>query len=412
MKLRTTRVYEENAAAYLDPEIDRAHNEGGTSSTKTFSILQLLILIAQNAREQTIISVVSESRPHLKKGAIRDFFNILGESERGNPNWNMTEYVYRWPHAVIEFFGADEAGKVHGPRRHILFLNETNNIPWPAAQALDLRTTKFVFLDWNPVSEFWAHAVESDGKSMPGWRYRPRNAYIHSTYLDGLDVVPTETIAKIEELRETDANSWRIYGEGLMGKAVGLVYPTFTQVPAMPEVLGLEGYGLDFGFTTDFSVLTHNSLRDRRLTSRQLFYQMGMTNHDIAQAMIDLGVRRHHDEIWADSAEPKSIQEIADYGFNIKGVLKGPGSVEHGHQLVLQYRQAWTADSLECIKEQRNFRYIPDKDGRLTTKTTHRWSHGMDSRRYWLTGALAPVEETDTVVYDAVQGEGVDMDLR
>ena len=411
MKLRLSPIYEANAAAYLDPGVDRAHNEGGSGSTKTWSILQVLAMIAEGAREQTVISVVSESRPHLKKGAIRDFFNILGESERGNPNWNMTEYVYRWPHAVIEFFGADEAGKVRGPRRHILFLNEADNIPWPAAQALDLRTTKFVFLDWNPVSEFWAHSVESDGKAMPGWRYRPRNAYIHSTYLDGLDVVPAETVAKIEEMRETDPNGWRIYGLGLMGKAVGLVYPVFTQVPAMPEVLGLEGYGLDFGFTTDFTALTHNSLKGRDLTSRQLIYQRGMTNQDIAQAMIDLGVRRHHDEIWADSAEPKSIEEIAQWGFNIKGVGKGPGSVEYGHQLVLQYRQHWTADSTECIKEQKNFRYIADKDGRLTTKTTDRWSHGLTSRRYWLAGAFGPTEETDTVVFDALQAEGVDMDL-
>ena len=113
-----------------------------------------------------------------------------------------------------------------------------------------------------------------------------------------------------------------------------------------------------------------------------------MTNDDLANRFDELGIRRNYDEIFADAAEPKSIDEIRKYGFNVKAASKGPGSVEHGHQLLRQYKQFWTKGSINCIKEQRNFRYILDKDGKLTDKTTHNYSHGMDARRYAVGGKM------------------------
>ena len=156
MDITTTRIYEDNAQAWLSDK-RRSLNEGGTASSKTWSILQLLILIAQNARSGLLISVVSESLPHLKRGAIRDFFRILDESPDNNKRYNKTEQTYAFGKGIIEFFGADEADKVRGPRRDILFINEANNVPWETARGLDIRTNKFTFCDWNPVSEFWAH---------------------------------------------------------------------------------------------------------------------------------------------------------------------------------------------------------------------------------------------------------------
>ncbi len=174
VNVRTTRVFDDNAAAWLDPTIRRALNQGGTSSTKTYSILQVLDQIAARSQRPLIISVVSESLPHLKKGAIRDFFNFREEDEKNNPNWNMSDHIYTYPvsGSKIEYFGADEAGKVRGPRRDILFLNEGNNIPWKAAQGLDIRTRLFTFVDWNPVSEFWVDEYESAGKMVQGWRHQ------------------------------------------------------------------------------------------------------------------------------------------------------------------------------------------------------------------------------------------------
>lgn len=401
MEITTTRIYEENAEAWLGGK-RRALDEGGTASSKTYSIIQLLIIIASNARSPLMISVVSESLPHLKRGAIRDFFKILGESQDGNTRYNKTEHIYNFGKGAIEFFGADEAEKVRGPRRDILFINEGNNVPWETARGLDIRTAKFTFVDWNPVGEFWAHEH---------WIGQPENAYIHSTYIDALDVLPSEVVANIESNKDKDPNWWNIYGLGLIGKVEGLVYPLFSQVDTLPEQ-GELVYGLDFGFSGDPATLTRHKLFADEIYSQELFYEVGLTNQDISAMMSSLGVEKHKDGIWADSAEPKSIEEIRRQGFNIEGAAKGPGSVEYGHQLVRQYKQYWTKDSLNCIKEQRNFRYMPDKNGKLTEKTTHIYSHGMDSRRYAMMGfSEAPEPEEVIIVHDAMAREGVNMDL-
>jgi len=374
VNITTTNVYEANAEAWLSGK-RRALNEGGTYSSKTYSILQLLILIARHAKSPLLISVISESLPHLKKGAIRDFFAILGEGHDNNPCYNKTEQTYRFGNGVIEFFGADESAKVRGPRRDILFLNEANNIPWETARGLDVRTKKFTFADWNPVAEFWAHE---------NWIGQPENVYIHSTYQDALDVIPPEVVRNIEATGERDPNWWNVYGLGRIGKIEGLVYPLFQQVKELPP--GDYFYGLDFGFSTDVTALTKHVIIGEALYSQELIYERGLTNQDIADRMVELDIRKHYDEIIADAAEPKSIEEIYQRGFNIKPCVKGPGSVEYGHQKVRQYKQFWTEDSVNCIKEQRNFRYLSDKDGKLTDKTTHAWSHGMDSRRYAVVG--------------------------
>ena len=390
-RFRLTRVFRDNAQAYYDAK-RRALNEGGTASSKTWSVLQLLILIAQNTKEQLLISIVSESLPHLKKGAIRDFFRILDENPDDCSRYNKTEHKYTFGKGIIEFFGADESDKVRGPRRDILFLNEANNIPWETARGLDVRTAKFTFADWNPVSEFWAHEF---------WIGQPENQYIHSTYRDALDVVSPGTLQTILKTGERDPNWANIYLEGKLGKIEGLVYPHFEQINELPK--GDIFYGLDFGFSTDFTVLTKNVVITDALYSQELVYERGLTNQDIADRMGELGIKKHSDEIFADSSEPKSIEEIYQRGFNIKPCSKGPGSVEFGHQKVRQYKHYWTNDSLNCIKEQRNFRYILDKNNKLTEKTSHLWSHGMDARRYAVVGKFEPQEEESILVYDAMK---------
>jgi len=380
IELKYTRIFEQNNEAWLSRIYRRVLNEGGTYSSKTWSILQLLILIAQHAKGKLLISVVSESMPHLKRCAIREFLRILGESPDNKTRYYKTEHTYNFGAGVIEFFGADEADKVRGPRRDILFINEGNNVPWETARGLDIRTAKFTFVDWNPVSEFWAHE---------NWIGQPENAYIHSTYLDALDVLSREVIDNIESNRDKDPNWWNIYGLGLVGKVTGLVYPFFEQVDVLPQ--GDKFYGLDFGFLVDPTVLVENVAIGDSLYSRELIYEFSqLTNDAIARKMDLLGVRKNYDEIFADPSEPKSIEEIHQQGYNIQESVKGPGSVEYGHQKVNQFHQFWTKDSVNCIKEQRNFRYIPDKDMKLTDKTTHVWSHGMDARRYAIAGHRGP----------------------
>jgi phage terminase large subunit len=363
--MQTTRIFNENFMAYRQGK-RRALNEGGTASSKTWSILFLLIMIAET--EKVLISVVSESLPHLKRGCIRDFTNIMGD--KFDPNrYNKTEQVYRFDRGTIEFFGADESDKVRGPRRDILFLNEANNIPFETARGLDKRTSRFTFADWNPVSEFWAHEH---------WIGEPENVYIHSTYLDAKAVIPAEVVANIESEKDKDPNWWNVYGLGLIGKIEGLVYPYFKQVDELPK--GDNFYGLDFGYSSDPTVFVRNVIVGGNLYSQQMFYKyLPMTNDDIAREM-DLLHVPVHDPIYPDPDEPKSAEELRRHGFNVQDTEKGAGSVKYGIKKVNSYNQFWTKDSLDFIKEQRNYRYLWKREphtGReyLSDETTHQYSH-------------------------------------
>jgi len=369
--IRTTKVFKEVLQAWVGGK-RRALLEGGTSSSKTWTVLQFVQLVAQEAKEPLLISVVSESLPHLKRGAIRDFFNILGESPDNNPYWSKTEFTYKRPgwNGTIEFFGADDSSKVRGPRRDILFMNEGNNIPWETARGLDIRTARFTIVDWNPVSEFWAHEFWVDSSDT---------LYSHSTYLDARMVLPAQVVTDIESYRDKDPNWWNIYGLGLLGKIEGLVYPQFEQVDKLP--MGAYFYGLDFGFSADPTVLVKNVILGDKLYSQQVFYNSSaLTNDQIAREMT---LNKVAGPIYPDPDEPKSAEELRVLGFSVIEAVKGKGSVEYGIQRVNQYYQHWTKDSLDCIKEQRNHRFIKDRQtGEFTDRTTHRWSHGMDARRY------------------------------
>ncbi len=392
--MRTTKIYEQNAKAWLSGS-RRALDEGGTAASKTYSILQLLILISQHAKSNLLTSVVSESLPHLKRGAIRDFFNILGEGQDENPRWNKTDKIYTFTNgakATLEFFPADDSSKLRGGRRDILFINEANNITYEAYRELEVRTRRFIFLDWNPVSEFWAH------EHLIG---KPENVYIHSTFEDALDVVPQEVIDTIKLNETRDPNWFNIYGLGRLGKVEGLVYPVFGQVDELPR--GEVFYGLDFGFSGNPVALVKNVIVGDSLYSQELIYERGLTNQDIAVRMGELGIQKHSEEIFADAAEPKSIEEIYQHGYNIKPCEKGPGSVEFGHQKIRQYRQFWTKDSLNGIKEQRNFRYLPDKNSKFTEKTTDLYSHAMDARRYAVVGKSQAEPQEVKIIYDAME---------
>ncbi len=380
MELTTTAVYEKILDAYHSGK-RHIWVVGGTAASKSYSILQFLILKAAYSKKPILISIVSESIPHIKKGCLRDFEKILGEMFNQN-RFNKTDLIYTFPSgAKIEFFGADDASKLRGARRQILFLNEANNIEYRAFQELDARTELLSIADWNPTSEFWFYQHNLGDT--------PDSAVIHATYRDALKVVPGSVIDNIKQMGAMDSNWARIFLDGLLGKIEGLVYPNFEQIDELPK--GDYFYGLDFGFSGDYAALVKNVVIDRSLYSQELIYALNLTNQDLSIEMEHVGLRKRYDEIFADSAEPKSIEELYRAGWNIKPCPKGGDSVEYGHQKLRQYNQYWTKDSINAIKEQRNFRYILDKNDEPTKKTTHEWSHLMDARRYGVIGKLLTV---------------------
>jgi phage terminase large subunit len=367
-----TNVFERNLDALYDPSIRFIVNEGGTSSSKTFSIIQLLINLSIHRTQPLLTSITSESVPHLRRGCMRDFRAIMGQDFNVN-NWYASSHVYNYGQSQIEFFSADEPDKQRGARRDVLFMNEANNMPKTTFQELSIRTRKKIFIDHNPVEEYWAHELQG----------RPEVAWIHSTYLDAKNVLPAEIVTAIEAQRDRDPNWWHVYGEGKIGKIEGLVHPRFTQIESMPETTPgeINFYGIDFGYTNDPSVLVHNKIIGDKLFSDQIFYQTGLMNNQISALMESNKLRKEYDEIFGDCAEPKSIDEIHSYGWNIKPCLKGPDSILAGIQKLNQYEQHWTKRSIEAIKEQRNYRYIVDKNGKLTNKPIETWNHAMEARR-------------------------------
>jgi len=373
--LRTTKVYQSILQAMHDGKRGILL-EGGTYSSKTYSALQALMVIAEQAPKPIDINIVSETIPHLKGGCIRDWFKILDETLDNNPCYNKSDHIYYRPEwrGAVTFLSADNE-KALGMRRDILFINEADALYWEIARELITRTEVFVILDWNPRAQFWAHEYYKDD---PKW------AYDHSTYLDALDVIPKDKRLEIEELGKKDPNWWNIYGLGLLGKIEGLVFPNFKQVKELPR--GDYFYGLDYGFSSDPTVLVKNVIIGDNLYSQQMFYNdTPMTNDDIAREMTLCGVGR--DPVYPDPNEPKSAEELRRKGFNIGETEKGPGSVKFGIKRVNSYWQHWTEDSLQCIKEQKNHSYIKKREPNtgqvyLSDDTTHTWSHGMDARRY------------------------------
>lgn len=397
IEIRTTRVFKAILKAWVDGK-KGILLEGGTYSSKTYSALQFLMHIASESPKPIDINILSESVPHLKGGCIRDWFKIRNEIADNNIFYNQTDHIYKRPdwNGIVTFLSADNR-KALGMRREVLFINEGDAISWETAKELISRTDVFTIIDWNPRTEFWAHEYFKDD---------PNYAYDHSTYLDALEVIPSGKKDEILSLGEKDLNYQNVYVLGILGKIEGLVHSHFEQIKQLP--VGAVFYGLDFGFAQDPTVLVKNVIIGDSLYSKQMFYNRNqLTNDQIAREIKLLGVQ--HEPIFADPSEPKSIEEIRREGLNIQEAVKGKGSVEFGIQRVNQYYQHWTEDSLESIKEQRNYKYVKDRQtGEFTDKTTHQWSHSMDARRYGV-ASYNPARGSDVIPVQSTYGNRQDI---
>lgn len=358
-------------------------SEGGTRSGKTYSMLQLLYLVADADTEPTITSVVSETMPHLKRGAIRDFKQILQtEGLWEQDRWSETDKIYTLPNgSVMEFFSCDAPGKVHGPARHRLFINEAQNIPYEVARQLFIRTSGIVCIDYNPTHAFWAHE-----------RIKPKSdcVTIHSTYKDN-QYLTAEQVAEIES-NKGDANWWRVYGEGKVGQLEGIIYD-FEQIDTMPDKSDgmVETYGLDFGFTNDPTACVHCLIdtRKRHIYLDEVVYRRGLLNQDIAAVLASYGVPKRSVTIYADAAEPKSIAELGQYGYNIKPCYKATKVAEQISH-IRQYKIFATKRSINLIKEMRGYVWAKDKDEQPLNEPIKVNDHAMDALRY---GCFSPFSD-------------------
>lgn len=367
--MNTTNIFKQNLQSLKDNK-SLMINQGGTSSSKTYSILQLIIFLSQISKDKTF-SIVSESIPHLKRGAMRDFLNILyKEGLYEDKNWNRSNSVYTYNTNTIEFFSAEDVDKCRGSRRDYLFVNEANNIRYDTFDQLELRTKKATFIDYNPVSTFWAHTKLLD---------LPHTKFIKSTYLDN-PFLEQKIIDGIERKRELDPNGWLVYGLGEIGSTEGIIFKNWTIIDNFPMNEKMV-YGMDFGFTNDPSTCIGVLKKGDELYIDEVFYGLGLTNADISIQLEANNMRKHNDEIFGDSSEPKSIDELYKRGWNIKSCFKGADSINKGIDLLKQHKMFVSKRSTNLIKELRNYQWLKDKDGKYINKPTGP-DHCIDSLRY------------------------------
>lgn len=360
---------------------------GGTSASKTVSVLIYLISLAQTDKKPTLTSVVSESFPHLKRGAMRDFLLIMDEHKYFRENsWNRSEYTYTFPSgSKIEFFSADMPGKVRGPRRDRLFINEANNINngFEVFEQLEVRTKEFVIMDWNPTNEFFFY---TDVLGV-----RDDVDFLTLTYKDNeaLDKAIVDSIEK----RKNRKGWWQVYGLGQLGEVEGKIYRNWQIIDEIPNHARLVRLGLDFGYSNDPTALIAIYYFNGGYIFDELIYLKGLSNKQIADRILDL---ESHVQVVADSAEPKSIDEIKSYGVNISGAVKksmGPkGNYnEWAIQLIQSQHCSMTKRSTNIIREYRNYLWATDKDGNVKVNPSvpeSGFDHTMDAIKYGMVSVL------------------------
>lgn len=353
--------------------------QGGTSASKTFSIIPLLITYAIQ-KPNILISIVAESVPHIKRGALRDFLKIMdltGNFKRDQ--YNMTSLTYTFTNgSKIEFFGADQPDKLRGARRDVLFINEANNIAFDAYQQLSIRTNRFIYLDYNPTSEFWAHTELIGDKDTD---------FIILTYKDNEALEPA-IIKEIEKAREKAKTSsywenwWNVYGLGNIGSLEGVIYSNWSTIDSLPKEAELLGYGMDFGFSVDPTALIAVYRYNSEIIFHEVIHKKGLLNSEIIQLMKDKEVSQYS-IIYGDSAEPKTIEEIRRSGFAIKPVTKGADSIRFGIQILQDYHFRVTKESTNLIKELRYYVWDTNKQGEELKKPIDAYNHCLDAARYF-----------------------------
>jgi phage terminase large subunit len=354
---------------------------GGTSAGKTFGIIP--ILIDKAIREPGLeISIVSESIPHLRRGALKDFLKIMMATNRyRDSQFNKSTLKYTYTNgSYIEFFSVDQPDKLRGARRNVLYVNECNNVPFDSYYQLAIRTSGDIWLDYNPAAVFWVdkEVIHQDDVD-----------FITLTYLDN-EALPKTIVKEIEAAKHKAktstywSNWWKVYGLGQIGSLEGVCIKDWKEIQ-LPEEARILCYGMDFGYSNDASSCVGMYKWNDAYIFDEVLYKKGLLNNQISALLKDNEVE---DVIYADSSEPKSIAELNHYGHTVLPVKKGKDSIMYGINLINQNKIYITSRSKNLINELRNYTFITDKTGATLNKPIDAFNHAIDAMRYAITSQL------------------------
>jgi len=368
--MTTTILFQKNHESTAQVTV----NQGGTSSGKTVAILQTLFCLACQTDKQ-IITIVGQDIPNLKAGALRDALAIYHSStdlQSHIKSYNKTDRVFEFHNnSKVEFKSYGSAQDAKSGKRDFLFINEANGIEYNVYEELALRTRVRVFIDYNPNTEFWVH------EHLLG---KPGVQLIISDHRHN-PFVSSQTRAKIESLRQRDEEQWKVYARGLTGRVSGLVLSNWQVCEQIPAEAKLIAVGLDFGYSVDQTGCIRMYRQNGELWVEELFYQTGLTNPDIAARLSLCGVEKHT-EIIADSAEPKSIEELRRLGWYVSPSKKGPDSIKHSIDILQRYKINITRNSVNLRKELERYKWRVDKAGKSLNQPVDTWNHLIDPLRY------------------------------
>jgi len=358
---------------------DLVVHQGGSSSGKTYGILQYLFSVGA-ANPNEIITVVGQDIPNLKVGAYRDAQNILDDSEALR-DWypaelhNKSNRSFRCVNgSLVEFNSYSDEQDAKSGKRQRLFVNEANGVPYEVFEQLRMRTTKQVIIDFNPSAEFWAHKKLQEAH------------WVITSFRDNAFISPAvrERILSYEPTKENiergtaDKYRWDVYGLGKVGRLEGLVLPNWER-GRFPDDYKWRIYGLDFGYTNDPTALVEIRLYRGNLHVKEHLYRSGLTNQDISREMERIGIDRN-ELIIADSAEPKSIEEINRMGWHIRGAIKGKDSINQGIDILKRYKLIVEGENI--AKELNSYIWAKDRNGNLLNKPIDSFNHCIDAMRY------------------------------
>lgn len=378
--LKLSNVFERNAEAYISKKYRYLVNQGGTSSTKTFSILQLLTFIALKYPKQ--IDIVGLSVPHLKTGILNDMPAVCAQlGINFDSLYNKSDKYIKFPSGgKINFIAFDNLGKAHGGRRDILYLNEANHLHYKICEQLMVRTRDCIFIDYNPTNIFWVQKkiqVEEPEKLN----------LIKSTYKDNPFL--EQSIIDMIESKKGDGNNnfWRVYGMGELGVAEGLIFSNFEMLDFDKNSFAKYRNGVDWGFSDDPFAYIRLAIEKNNLYICDEIYQTGLLNKDSAPLVLK---KAGSEIVFCDSAEPKSIADFRTYKVKAIKAPKGPGSIESGIKYLQSFDKIYIHTSCTNIYDEFcNYQWVQDKNGDNMPVPIDAFNHAIDAIRYALSYDIA-----------------------